>query len=167
MATMKNLMAAHPGEEQLERTHVLMTNLENELSGLIVNLTGDDRSRYGRVNEQNKLLINKVRDYAQISPSLRSPDVDWVEFERDYQSRNSIEDLILRLQNLVTGLKNNKTLHDFDNYQAALDDYSYTCYKAKTSVPGFEDKRKELKQFFPRNRKTSETPAPDDNNQPV
>ncbi|WP_303184532.1 hypothetical protein [Tannerella sp.] len=167
MATMKNLMAAHPGEEQLERSHVLVTNLENELAGLIVNLTGDDRSRYGRVNEQNKLLINKVRDYAQISPSLRSPDVDWVEFERDYQSRNAMEDLILRLQNLVTGLKNNKTLHDFDNYQAALDDYSYTCYKAKTSVPGFEDKRKELKQFFPRNRKTSETPAPDDNNQPI
>ena len=163
MATIKNLMGTHLDPKQLDEVRSLMTNLENVLRGMIVNLSAEERTRYGRVNEQNKLLINKVRDYAQTRPALRCMDVDWDEFERDYQSRAAMEELLARLQNLFTGMKNMKILHDFDNYQAALDDYSYTSYKAGTAAAGFEDKRNDLKQFFTRSRRIAEASPPSEN----
>jgi flavodoxin len=60
------------------------------------------------------------------------------------------------LENLLTGINNAKTLHDYDNYQAALDDYAYTNYKTGTSAPGYEAKQKDLKQFFSRTQKSNE-----------
>lgn len=59
--------------------------------------------------------------------------------------------MISRLESLITRLNNAKTLYDYDNYQSALVDYSYTTYKAGTASSGFEDKYKDLKQFFVKN----------------
>ena len=118
-----------------------------------VNLTPEDRNRYGRVNEQNKLFVGKVYDYAQQRPELRSSEVDWEEFQKDYQLRNFLEGVINQLNNLATRATNAKTLHDYDNYQDALQDYAYTSYRAGSSAVGFETKHKELKQFFKRSRK--------------
>ncbi|MBF4473791.1 hypothetical protein IRZ80_20605, partial [Flavobacterium sp. HJJ] len=53
------------------------------------------------------------------------------------------------------GLSNNKILHDFDNYQAALTDYDYSKYKASTKAPGFENKINEIAQFFNRTGTTA------------
>ncbi|GKT31357.1 hypothetical protein ADUPG1_001993, partial [Aduncisulcus paluster] len=74
----------------------------------------------------------------------------------DFNSRIVLEGIISRLENLLTGLSNAKILHDYDNYQAALDDYSYTNYKVGTSAPGYESKQNELKQFFSRTKKEGE-----------
>ena len=43
-------------------------------------LTPEERQQYGSVNEQNKLIINKVKDFRDLQPGLGCPDVDWVEF---------------------------------------------------------------------------------------
>jgi hypothetical protein len=69
-----------------------------------------------------------------------------------------METLISRLENLITRLNNAKTLHDYDNYQSALVDYSYTTYKAGTSAAGFEDKYKDMKQFFVKNSTSTAPP---------
>ncbi|MGI9650245.1 hypothetical protein [Chryseobacterium sp. RLHN22] len=82
---------------------------------------------------------------------LGFPEVDWAEFNKDHSSRNSMETMISRLESLITRMNNAKTLHNYDNYQSALMDYSYTTYKAGTSAPGFENKYKDLKQFFVKN----------------
>ena len=58
-----------------------------------------------------------------------------------------------RIDAVATKLKNAKTLHDYDNYQAALDDYAYTGYRASTGADGYETKYNELKQFFTRTTK--------------
>lgn len=62
-----------------------------------------------------------------------------------------MEGMISRLESLITRLNNAKTLHDYDNYQSALVDYSYTTYKAGTASLGFENKYIDLKQFFVKN----------------
>lgn len=66
-----------------------------------------------------------------------------------------------RLQNILDSLDNNKILHDFDNYQAALTDYSYSQYKAGTKAAGYENKVNEIGQFFSRSNTST---APTDNN---
>lgn len=148
-----NLNNAHLTEAQMNEIKTALTTLETALSALNVTLTPEERRTYGSVNEQNKLLINKVWDYRQNSPHLSQPDLDWVEFEKDMTSRQFIENISHRVAALDERLKNSKILHDYDNYQTALDDYAYTNYKAGSSAPGYETKMNELKQFFPRSGK--------------
>lgn len=131
-----------------------MVQLETAMQSLNINLTPEDRNKYGRVNEQNKLFINKVNDYATQQESLRTPDVDWVEFAKDFKSRSVLENIISRLNNLATRATNSKTLHDFDNYQDALSDYAYTQYRAGSKAVGFEEKYGDLKRFFARTKKS-------------
>ncbi len=99
------------------------------------------------------MFVNKVYDYARTQPSLKSPDVEWDEFFADIESRNFTETLMARLEKLTMGVRNAKTLHDYDNFQASLDDYAYTNYKAGTSATGYEKKLIDLKQFFQRKNK--------------
>jgi len=152
-----NLNSTHLSSAKITAAQDAIAALETALAEITVNLSPEDRKRYGSINEQNKLFVNKVYDYTQSQPNLKSPEVDWEEFNRDYSSRNNMEGLISRLEGLITRMNNAKTLHDYDNYQSALVDYSFTTYKAGSSATGFEDKYKDLKQFFIKNS-TSTTP---------
>lgn len=125
-----------------------LTALENAFVGKLANLSPEERQKYGSVNEQNKLIINKVRDFRNSQPALCSPDIDWTEFANDNNSREVLQNTIQRLQGLMDGIANAKILHDFDNYQAALLDYEFAKYKFSTQSPGYETKVNELKQFF-------------------
>ena len=155
-----NLNSAHLTEAQVTAAQNALTELENALAIITVQLTPEDRQKYGSINEQNKLLVNKVKDFRQSNPNLSVSDVDWDEFDKDFASRNLFESLINRLNALVIKLQGAKILHDYDNYQAALDDYAYTTYRAATGADGYENKYNELKQFFGRTTKNFTPPTP-------
>jgi hypothetical protein len=152
-----NLNNTHLTDEQLTAAQTALSSLETALAVITVTLSAEDRQKYGSINEQNKLLVNKVADYRKNQSDLSASEIDWEEFDRDLTSRQNYESFIARLESLVTRLKSAKTLHDYDNYQAALTDYAYTAYKAGTASPGFEVKQNDLKQFFARSLKTDET----------
>jgi len=162
MSTLKNLISTHLNAEEVEAVNTALTTLETALVAKVSNLSSDERRKYGSIGEQNKLFVNKVNDYATEQSALRSPDVDWAEFTKDFDSRIVLEGIIARLQNLLTGISNAKILHDYDNYQAALDDYAYTSYKTGTSASGYEAKRNELKQFFSRSKRVDEKETTDE-----
>lgn len=132
--------------------------LETALAPKLANLSSDERQQYGSVNEQNKLIINKVKDFRDLQPNLSSTDVDWVEFANDFDTRSYLQGNIQRLQSLIDGLNNAKVLHDWDNYQAALTDYDFAKYKSTTQSVGFQTKVDELKQFFTGGESTPKTP---------
>lgn len=155
-----NLRGVHLTEAELTAVRDALTALETTLQNVNVPLTPEDRSRYGSINEQNKLLVNKVNDYRTNSPELSTEDVDWEEFTRDYTSRLNYENIVHRPEALSVNLRNAKILHDFDNYQSALADYSYTSYHAGAAHIGYETKYNELKQFFNRTGKTTSPPPP-------
>lgn len=69
--------------------------------------------------------------------------------------------MLSKIKKLTDGLTNAKTLHDYDNFQDAIDDYAYTKCKAGSKTPGFDAKNSDLKQFFARKSK-----APKGGNQP-
>ncbi|MFC6269570.1 hypothetical protein [Frigoriflavimonas asaccharolytica] len=153
-----NLDSTHLTVAQLTTAQNALPELENALASINVNLSVEDRQKYGSINEQNKLFVNKVSDFNKNQSSLSAAEVDWAEFEKDFTSRQIYEDIIARLESITTSLKNAKILHDYDNYQAALIDYGFTSYKAGTASPGFETKQNELKQFFTKAPKISEIP---------
>jgi len=145
-----NLINNHFTAAEKTAATTALAALETALTSKFRNLSPEERKKYGSINEQNKLIVNKVHDYRTNQPALSSADVDWVEFQNDYDSREFIQATIARLQSLIDGLDNNKILHDFDNYQASLTDYGYSQYKAGTKTAGFETKVSELSQFFSR-----------------
>ena len=119
-----NLNNNHLAAEDLTAALDSLVLLENALTNINTTLTADDRQKYGSINEQNKLFVNKVYDYNQNQPALSTTQIDWREFNSDYNSRLNMENFIVRLESLITKLKNAKILHDYDNFQAALVDYA-------------------------------------------
>jgi len=152
----ENLNNVHYTAAEKTAAATALTDLETALTAKFRNLSPDERKKYGSINEQNKLIVNKILDYRNNQPGLSSSDVDWVEFQNDFDSRAFIQATISRLQSIIDGLDNNKILHDYDNYQAALTDYGYSQYKAGTKTAGYETKVNELSQFF--NRTGATTP---------
>lgn len=158
---LENLNGLHYTAAEKTAVGTSLTAIETALAAKFRNLSPEERSKYGSVQEQNKLIINKVKDFRNNQPALSSPDIDWVEFQSDVDSRDFIQATIARLESIAKSLNNNKIMHDFDCYQAALTDYDYTKYKTSTKVAGFEIKADELSQFFNRTGTTnkSETAA--------
>ena len=151
--SVNNLNNHHLTEPEINAILNTLNDLERAMEPLNINLTPEDRNKYGRVDEQNKLFINKVHDFATQQTNLRTMDVDWDEFEKDFKSRAVLENIISRLNNLSIRANNSKIFHDFDNYQDALADYAYTQFRANSKMVGFEDKYNELRQFFAKSKR--------------
>lgn len=150
-----NFNSRHFSDTEKTEVNNALAAIETALANKLANLTPEERQQYGSINEQNKLIVNKVRDFRNSQPALSSPDVDWDEFEKDFDTRTFIQNAMRRLQSLNDGLNNAKILHDFDNYQASLTDYDFAKYKAGTQAAGFEHKVKEIAQFFTGGLKSS------------
>lgn len=146
---LNNLGRTHLTTAQKTSIDTALTSVETILLAIVPNFTEEERTRYGSVDEKNKLLVNSVRDYSQGQPDLASPDVNWVEYEADFQDRAFCDSREKRLTNIVKLLTDFKISHDYDNYKDALVDYDYCQYKARTNTPGFVEKAADLKQFFP------------------
>jgi len=143
-----NFESRHFSAEEKTAVLAALETLENALTPKLANVSAEERQQYGSVNEQNKLIINKVKDYYESQPAMSSSDVDWEEFASDYDSRVFLEANIHRLNSLLEGMNGAKILHDWDNYQAALTDYDYAKYKAGTNSVGYQTKVNEIAQFF-------------------
>jgi hypothetical protein len=113
------------------------------------NLSPDERNSFGSVGETNKLIINKVRDFYKDHPNLASTDVNWKEFLQDFDDRTFLQGLVKSLLTAVQLADNTRIAHDFDNYQASLNDYDYCTFKLRNN-PEYEVKVNELRQFFNR-----------------
>lgn len=146
--SIKNLRNLHLSPEKAEEVKAEMASLESSLAEIQVNLTAEDRQKYGSINENNKLFVNRVADFHRNQPSLQTPQVNWEEFDKDFESRAFLTGIIDRMETVLQSLKNARILHDYDNYQDALVDYAYTSFMAGTSAQGYEVKQNELGQFF-------------------
>ena len=158
--SLHNLGKNHLNEPQEEAILNELTQLEQALFGNLIDLSPEDRQKYGSISEQNKLLVNKVLDYHRSQPQHGAPEVDWEEFKADYHSREFWSSILMRLYSLIHQIESTKILHDYDNYQDALTDYAFSQYRAERNIPGAFDKQNTLKQFFARTG-TTNTPKDD------
>lgn len=110
----------HLTAAQVTAAQDAITSLETALATINVNLTAEDRQRYGSINEQNKLFVNKVADYHKTNPSCKLRKSIGQNLITTTAARATMESFINRLDALVTKLKMLKILHDYDNFQAAL-----------------------------------------------
>ena len=162
-----NQESRHFTAEESTAIQNALTALQTALTPKLANLTPEERQQYGSVNEYNKLVINKVKDYRESQPNLSSPDIDWAEYLEDHNSRSFLQGSIEQLAELLRGMENAKILHDWDNYQAALIDYKYTQYKNNTGASGYNTKETELKQFFNRTGTTNSNNETENSNDEI
>ena len=154
---MRNIIQDLLTQDEKKQAENLVAQLEAIFIDKLSALTEKERRDYKAINEKNKLFVNKIWDYRQHSSTLSSPDVDWEEFEKDYKARVFTENLLGRVESLAYRLESTKILHDYDNYQDALNDYAYSQYSKGAGKPGFTEKVAELKQFFARTKSTPTT----------
>jgi hypothetical protein len=150
----ENLAKTHFKSTQKEEINKVLDQVFDLIEDISVNLTAKERSKYGKVGEKGKLLINKVKDFQEVQPELATPDVDWAEFLADYADREFAEMVLSRLKSIELQFLSIKILRDYDNKTDALHDYKYAQYKNRLSTsPGYSYKIDELKQFFPKTGK--------------
>ena len=134
-----------------------LRTINGVLDGKMINLTPEERMQYGSVHERNKLFVNKARDFVQRNPQHIPAYLDMPEFMRDYDARVELEGFALDVNPLYEKLQDTKIALDFDNYQAALSIYSYVQLLSHQNVPGMSSWHQEMKQFFPRTKRSNST----------
>lgn len=145
----QDMINSHVTAAEQAQFDTLVDQAETLIQTYLRNLSPEENSKVGSIDEKGKLVVNKVKDYRDSQPALSSGDVDWVEYNNDFNSRRFYELRALRLMALANAMLETKRLHDYDNYQNALIDYEYTKYKDRTSPGlGYDTKAEEIGQFF-------------------
>lgn len=146
----KDLIVTKLTDLDYQTIDTALKSIEKVLLGKTVNLSPEERQQYGSINEKNKLFVDKIKLFLEQFPQMNSPKTDVKEFQNDYIARRSMEQVLVRLAALSEQVADTKTLHDHDNYQAALSQYAYYRYLAGENEPGVDSVVADLKQFFPR-----------------
>lgn len=150
-----NLGKTHFTAAEITTINQSLEQIRMVLNRMAVNLTAAERRQFSKIGEQNKLLVNKVKDYHESQPQLQSPEIDWAEFEKDYTDRTEASGMLAKMRELENLLLGIKILRDFDNYTDALRDYKYAQYKNNfANQMGYANKIDTLKVFFPKTGKT-------------
>ena len=157
----------HYDANEKQQVFAALDTLFNVLNPKAIPLSIEERRRYGSVDEKNKKIINKVKDYHSFDPSSSAPEVDWREFLADYEDRNFLEFVLSKLNSLAYEVESTKIVHDHNNFTDARTDYAYAKYREKMNLAGASQKSKELSQFFAKTvkrKKAAPTTKPTDPN---
>ncbi|MCM5663049.1 hypothetical protein [Galbibacter mesophilus] len=147
-----NLISLEFTQEELEALQQHLNGIKSILKGKTVNLTAEERGQYGSIANQNKLLVDKAREYMHKHPNWIPRFLDLVEFDRDYKTRKEVEGLVKDVQNLAQQLVDTKTLLDHDNYSNALTFYRMVRYLAGENEPGAGTVYNDMKVLFKKSK---------------
>ena len=131
----QNLISDHFTPAERTQFINLMQQMEALLQPKLQNLSKEELRKYKQLNNRQILFIEKDKDYHNGQSSLDSPDVDWAEFDADYEDRKFLEGAMIRLEALTKAMEETKRLHDYDNLKNARVDMEYAIYKDRTE-PG-------------------------------
>lgn len=152
---LKDLISTPLTAAELTTLNTALDTLMATLTPKAVNLTAEERQRYGSISEQNKLIVQKVELQSGTHPNFKSPQVNWTEFASDANMRKNLEIILSKLDVLNNIVQNTKILYDKDNFDAALVQYNYIKYLADTQTAGADQLYSELQQFFNRTGTTN------------
>ncbi len=153
---LENLISISFTEQELETLDTHLSGIQTVLSGKTVNLTPDQRQQYGRIANQNKLIVDKVKGHMEQHPDWIPRFLDKEEFDKDYTTRKQIEDRVQLLENLSQQLVDTKTLLDHDNYTNALSFYRMMRFLAGENEPGAKTVYNDMKVLFSKTSTSSE-----------
>lgn len=144
-----NLNGEHFSQEEKAEVEKHWESILRVLRSKGRNLSPEERKKYGSVNEENKLVVQKVIDYHTNQPHLSSPEVDYKELQADWDDRMFLAGLVSKMTEGMNIANNIRITHDYDAISNARIDYRYTRYRMDTEPgAGFETKYRDLLYFF-------------------
>ena len=156
----ENLISIQFTESELAQLDAAMASIAQVLRDKTINLTPEQRQQYGRIAEQNKLFVNKAKEYMEQNMQHVPAFIDKAEFDQDFQARTQIESRITQLQGLVEQLSDTKTLLDHDNYHNAITFYRNIRFLSQENVPGTTTLYEGMRQFFVPDVTPTPSPTP-------
>ncbi|MBC8755258.1 hypothetical protein H2O64_11275 [Kordia sp. YSTF-M3] len=154
---LENLISIEFTSEELTALDGHLDGIQQVLAGKTVNLTPDQRQQYGSIGNQNKLIVDKAKNYMEQHPNWIPNFLDKTEFDKDYTARQQMEQRTQRLQNLTQQLLDTKTLLDHDNYTNSLSFYRMMRYLAGENEPGSKTVYEDMKVLFSKSARTAST----------
>ena len=158
---LENLISVSFTEDELTQLDTHLAGIRQVLEGKTVNLTTEQRQQYGRIANQNKLIVDKAKNYMELHPNWIPNFLDKAEFDADYTARQLVESRVQQLENLSQQLVDTKTLLDHDNYTNALSFYRMARFLAGENEPGAQVVYSDMKVLFSKTR--TNTNDKDDN----
>ncbi len=159
---LENLISVGFENDELMKLDQHLKGIRDILAGKTVNLTPDQRQQYGRIANQNKLVVDKAKNYMEQHPAWIPRFLDKEEFDNDYKARKQVEDRVQMLENLAQQLIDTKTLLDHDNYTNSLSFYRMVRFLAGENEPGAKTVYEDMKVLFNRSSsKKDENPTSD------
>ena len=125
-----------------------LQSIDAIISGKVIELTPEQRRNFGAVDEQNKLIINKVLSVVENYPNLLPEGVDWQKFKTEAQLRAMLESVIIKLRDKLYTLESAKIMHDNNNLQASYAFYRYLEYLASVRQGDVSVLHTEFKSLF-------------------
>jgi len=154
---LENLISIEFTTEELTALDTHLDGIQQVLAGKTVNLTPEQRQQYGSIGNQNKLIVDKAKNYMEQHPNWVPNFIDKTEFDKDYTARQQMEERTQRLQNLTQQLLDTKTLLDHDNYTNTLSFYRMMRYLAGENEPGSKTVYEDMKVLFSRSGRPAST----------
>jgi len=152
---LENLISIEFTQEELTNLDAHLDGINQILNGKTVNLTPEQRRQYGSIGNQNKLIVDKAKNYMEQYPDWIPSFLDKTEFDRDYAARQQMEQRTQRLQNLTQQLLDTKTLLDHDNYTNSLSFYRMMRYLAGENEAGAKTVYEDMKVLFSKSARTA------------
>ena len=152
---LENLISIEFTNEELTQLDAHLNGIQQVLAGKTINITPEQRRQYGRIANQNKLIVDKAKNYMEQHPNWVPNFIDKVEFDKDYIARQQIEGRVQLLENLAQQLIDTKTLLDHDNYTNTLSFYRKMRYLAGENEAGAKTVYEDMKTLFKKVSRTS------------
>ena len=135
-------------EAELSTLDAALAQIQSVLDGKTINLSPEQKKQYGSINEENKVLVNKVNDTEANFPEHHPYFLDKAEFDRDFAARQIMESRAEILQSLTEQFVDTKTLLDFDNMNYSVAYYRYMKALSQQEVPGTTSIYENLRQVY-------------------
>ncbi|MGH1384457.1 hypothetical protein [Kordia sp.] len=152
---LENLISIEFSPEELTELDTHLQGIQQVLTGKTVNLTPEQRQQYGRIANQNKLIVDKAKNHMEQHPNWVPSFIDKAEFDKDYNARMQIEGRVQLLENLTQQLIDTKTLLDHDNYTNTLSFYRTMRYLAGENEAGAKTVYEDMKTLFKKAARTN------------
>ncbi|TCN72879.1 hypothetical protein [Acetobacteroides hydrogenigenes] len=146
-------------KDHLKEIEEHITALEQLVNPNTPVITNEDRHLYGRGGgNANKLLVADVSQLAKTQPQLNSPLIDWSEFASDNLAGSTIGGWVSRINAVAYKLESAKMMHEFDNYNDAIDQYAHLQYLTRNNVQGASEAYNQLRGHFRKGKASKDKP---------
>jgi len=132
---MDNRISVSISPDAVAAIKAAIDTIEKNLPTLI-NLTKEERHELPKMGDKTIAFVSKTLEYAKQNPKIVPAFLDLSEFEKDVNAVNSINKVLIPLQQLVEKLDDTALLAGSEAYSASLVFYNAVKGASKAGVPG-------------------------------